>query len=119
MNRNESRPGGGGSRSSGDETASSTQMLLDGMPASTPDTVNVFFAADADRAIGELAATGAFFTADDLWARGVGRPAHPNMVGPVFAVAHKHRLIRRAGWCPSRRSGRNGSAIAVWVGVQK
>lgn len=61
-----------------------------------------------------LALAGRPFTADNLAATGLVFD-HPCRYGALLSVAHKAGIVRRLGYTPSTRNGRNGSVISVWV----
>lgn len=88
----------------------------EGMTAALLST-DAEWAADCDRAIRTLAATGQPFTAYDLHAM-VREPSNPNHWGPRLPVAAKRGLIRKVGYRKSDRPGTRGSAVAVWQGIE-
>lgn len=76
-----------------------------------------------DAAVGNLAAAGAPFTADDVVAAlgGVPEPgeASRNAIGGRMIVAAKRGLITPVGFRKSRRVGRRGGACRLWAGTAR
>ena len=70
-------------------------------------------------AIEHLASLPMTFTAADLDDLGVPAPDHPCRYGSVFSLAKRLKLIRRVGYAPSRRAGRDGGVCAVWIGTSQ
>lgn len=70
-------------------------------------------------AIEHLASLPMTFTAADLDDLGVPTPDHPCRYGSVFSLAKRLKLIRRVGYAPSRRAGRDGGVCAVWIGTSQ
>ena len=70
-------------------------------------------------AIEHLASLPMTFTASDLDDLGVPTPDHPCRYGSVFSLAKRLKLIRRVGYAPSRRAGRDGGVCAVWIGTSQ
>jgi hypothetical protein len=62
-----------------------------------------------------LARSGRPFTADNVTASGLVFD-HPCRIGALFHIAHEAGIIRRLGYAPSTRTGRNGSVVSIWVG---
>jgi hypothetical protein len=102
-------------KATGSHKVSSTQnsLQLEGVP-DVDDAINPFWVNDAVNALATLVESGAMVTADDVHRAVHGRPERPNAIGSVFATMHRAGLIARVGYCPSSRSGRNGSALGVW-----
>lgn len=82
-----------------------------------PGSPDLWWEAGAMKAIETLARTGRQFTAADLTDHGVSEPDHSCRWGSVFAKAKALGLIRKVGYRPSRRAGRNYGVTAVWVGT--
>ena len=82
-----------------------------------PGNPDMWWEAGALKAVKALASTGRSFTAADLTDMGVADPDHPNRWGSLFAKAKTLGLIRKVGYEPSRRPGRDKGVCAVWVGA--
>ena len=74
--------------------------------------------AEADRIIGELAATGRDFCADDLHDAGLSTAINSSAVGGRLLAAARARIIVKVGYTTSTRPGRRAGATAVWRGVR-
>lgn len=83
-----------------------------------------------DAAIRSLARTGAPFSADDLWSGrfGFGEAPDPELkhsdvkpqeVGAAFRRAATQGFIRLLDYKKSKRKGRRGGLIRVWIGTAK
>lgn len=119
MKRREPAPG----KETGSQSSSTSDMQivpLPGMPEPLPDTINIAWSFEARQVLEQVARGGAVIDADELRTLMTpGRPKNGNIVGSVFAKAHRDGLITPIGTCQSRRQGRNGSLIRVWRGVQR
>ena len=76
-----------------------------------------WWASTCRAAIETLATCGRPFSADDVHRLGVTDPDTPARWGAAFSAARKAGVIRPVGYEQSRREGRNGSVVRVWVGV--
>lgn len=82
-----------------------------------PEQRDAWWFSLARTAIVACALTGGRFSIDDVHARGVPEPAHPNHWGVAFKVARQTGLIEPAGFTVSTRESRRGGVVRLWVGV--
>lgn len=69
----------------------------------------------ASAALARLAATGAPFTTDDVWAQ-VPQPQEPRALGALIRAAARAGAIRRVGWRESSRPECHSRPVAMWSG---
>lgn len=76
------------------------------------------WAARAQRAIAQLAATGEPFAADDVLVEcQLPAPRRPQELGAAFRVAARAGVIEPVGVRPSTTTSRRGGITRVWVGT--
>ena len=73
------------------------------------------------RAIEDLAASGAIFSADQLRADpyNIPDPSHPNHWGALFAKARAEGIVKPVGYAASRTATRNGGVLRLWRGARR
>lgn len=74
--------------------------------------------AEADRIVGELAAAGRDFCADDLHDAGLSTAINSSAVGGRLLAAARAGIIVKVGYTTSTRPGRRAGATAVWRGAR-
>jgi hypothetical protein len=84
--------------------------------AAVADAAPDQWVADAKAAVRWLAATGAEFTTDQVWARVQGAPPEPRAMGAVMRwAAEQHLVVRTGRSVPSTRPERHAGPCAVWA----
>lgn len=68
--------------------------------------------------IGQLAASGYRFTAEDIREIAGSPTGHPNVLGALMHVAVKTKVIRRVDYAKAKRYRSHSRPIGVYVGTQ-